>query len=488
MPSYGSSYADRRIRYVDSRLRKEYQQAEKELEEKLDEFLGKSTAKSELKKKQVEAGLITQEAYNEWMVGQTFQKERWNSKVKQVQEVMYEHNVEAAKIVHENKVDVFVENYNYSAYEAEQATGITFDAVNEETVSALIKKNPQLLPEWEIDKEKDYKWNYRKVNNSITQGIIQGESVDQIKKRLITNLCTQNKNKMRMFARTAITGAENAGRQAQMQDVAEEGIEVKKEWVATLDSRTRDTHRRLDGQQVPVDKEFNSDLGKIMFPGDPTANPANVYNCRCAMITVFPKYQSILSSTPRRAYGKYTDSDGKTHRYSYLTQNPESYAEWKKSKKKKAAIENAQTHFTNDADWLKIGAKAGSGKVIEPDRHTSNDYQHELKIAKEINKTFGGDIELLSQEGRQSVADFRWKGQDWELKHPSSMNAVNDRTRDATTKMKKIGGNIILDIEVDDIEEAINIVQRRILRSAPQDCHIMIFHKGAFYTAWEYKK
>ena len=39
----------------------------------------------------------------------------------------------------------------------------------------------------------------------------------------------------------------------------------------------------LDGQLADVDKPFHSELGDIMYPGDPEADPANVYNCRCTL-------------------------------------------------------------------------------------------------------------------------------------------------------------------------------------------------------------
>ena len=43
-------------------------------------------------------------------------------------------------------------------------------------------------------------------------------------------------------------------------------------------------HAALDGQTQDAAKPFESELGEIMFPGDPAANPANVYNCRCTLI------------------------------------------------------------------------------------------------------------------------------------------------------------------------------------------------------------
>ena len=301
MPSdYGERFADGRLRYIDNRLSHEYLQARKDLEKTLADFVRKSAERDKLKQKQRDAGLITEDEYQDWLAGQVFQKKRWESKLKQVQQIIYEHNEQAAKIVYQNKVEVFTENYNHQAYQAEKETGISFDILNEQALAKLIKENPQILPEWEIDKKKDYKWNYRKASNAITQGIIQGESVDKIAKRLAANLATDNKKKMQLFARTAITGAQNAGVQQQMNDAAKvDDIEQLKEWVATLDRRTRDSHRHLDGKQVPYDKPFKSDFGDIEYPGDPSAHPGDVYNCRCRMIVVYPKYQNMLSPAER---------------------------------------------------------------------------------------------------------------------------------------------------------------------------------------------
>jgi SPP1 gp7 family putative phage head morphogenesis protein len=317
MADYGAKFAERKIRKVDRQLQAEYRQAEKELKEKLADFVRRSKAQDAYKRKQVEAGIITEKEYEDWLKGQVFQKKRWESKIKSVQEIMHNHNVEAAKMIHENKLDVYNENYLYQQYEMEMITGMSFDIYSEQAVAKLIKDREQLLPEWKIDEEKDYKWNYRKVNNAITQGIIQGESVDKIMARLARDLCSMNESKMRMFARTAITGAQNAGHQQQMADAEKElGIKQLKQWVATLDMRTRDTHRHLDGQEVPYNKPFHSDLGLIRFPGDPEAEPGNVYNCRCDMITIYPEY--------RTEQDNWRESE---------TIDGQSYKDWKENKK-----------------------------------------------------------------------------------------------------------------------------------------------------------
>ena len=68
-----------------------------------------------------------------------------------------------------------------------------------------------------------------------------------------------------------------------LHDARKKGVIVDKIWIAAHDSRTREAHLDLDGQQVPEDESFESSLGKIEYPGDPDAAPANTYNCRCSL-------------------------------------------------------------------------------------------------------------------------------------------------------------------------------------------------------------
>ena len=63
------------------------------------------------------------------------------------------------------------------------------------------------------------------------------------------------------------------------------GVVIHKVWLATNDQRTREAHAELDGQEREIDEPFENSLGEIMYPGDPDADPANVYNCRCTMKT-----------------------------------------------------------------------------------------------------------------------------------------------------------------------------------------------------------
>ena len=64
-----------------------------------------------------------------------------------------------------------------------------------------------------------------------------------------------------------------------------QGCSVVKQWDSTLDGKTRDTHRELDGQIRESDKPFESSSGrKARYPGD-FGDPAEDCNCRCVALT-----------------------------------------------------------------------------------------------------------------------------------------------------------------------------------------------------------
>ena len=324
MPDYGSRVTDDAVKRVTAKIRKVYEQAEKELQKKLLSFRKRFAAKQKAMLDALKAGEISKTEYDMWLRGQVFIGERWEGKLNQIVRLIGKKNSIAHKLIHRFRLFVFGENYNHNAYEAEMQTGISFDIYNEDAVDRLIKEDPKMLPEWKIDEEKDYIWNREKIENAITQGIIQGESVDQIADRLAKTLCSTNMSKMRMFARTAMTAAQNAGRQKQMEDAEARGIKIQKRWIATLDDRTRDTHQRLDGQTVPVKDSFHVGAETIRYPGDPTAAPALVYNCRCTMKSIFGGVNSQMGD--RRAY---KDENG--IRKSYVVKGM-TYLEWKKWK------------------------------------------------------------------------------------------------------------------------------------------------------------
>lgn len=324
----GTRAADQAVVEMERRFRAIYREAQKDIVDKLNDWLKKYKRMDAEKRKQVEAGKITKEQYQSWVNGQIFRQKQWQDKMTSIATSLLYANQQANDIVEGKKKAVFGENATYQAYKLEKDAGmdLSFSVYDEATVTRLIKDQPELLPRKVVNGVKDKAWNRKIIANCVTQGIIQGESISDIAQRIARDTCSTNMKAMTRYARTAIAGAENAGRMEMLHEAQDMGINVKKKWLATLDSRTRDAHQALDGQVQDVDKPFQSELGPIMFPGDPTAHPGNVWNCRCTMIYVYPEY--MPKNAQRGAYKEYEDDNGEKRR-EYKTISDMTYKQWK---------------------------------------------------------------------------------------------------------------------------------------------------------------
>lgn len=84
------------------------------------------------------------------------------------------------------------------------------------------------------------------------------------------------------IARTETIRAANAGSEAIYRANAVE----RKEWLAAIDSRTRDSHAIASGQIVGMDEAFQVGGFAMRYPGDPNAPPGETVNCRCVVLPV----------------------------------------------------------------------------------------------------------------------------------------------------------------------------------------------------------
>lgn len=296
--------------------------------EKLADFLDSYESENKKWIKRIkDEGKPAVKEYKKWREKKAYEYEHIKSMVDVLSEDAYNSNIIAAQMIRNHMPEVYAINANYTAFEIDKRVGFdtNFDLYDKATVERLIKDNPDLLPDIRVDKKKDKSWNNKKLRNEITQGMLQGESVSKISKRL-ERVMGMNQNTAIRNARTATTAAQNGGRLDSLERAKSLGITTKKIWVATMDGSTRHSHRRLDGQEKETDEPFNSDFGEIMYPGDPHAVPADVYNCRCRIIGA-TKY-SVFNA--RDLSSRFTD----------LPKGIETYDDWvnmKDKQKKKAS-------------------------------------------------------------------------------------------------------------------------------------------------------
>lgn len=286
---------DKELAALERRIARIYREVRDELEETVKAYFESFRKRDEEMKAligtEVNGKVWTEQDYKMWRLNQIGRGERYQDLREKIAQRMTKANEVAIAYVNDATPGIYSLNRNYAAYTIEKVAGnVGFTLWDERTVRRLLVEEPDLMPYYPKKKALkrgiDLKWGKQQITKSVTSGLLQGKSVGKIATDLQARVSEMNRASAVRAARTAVTGAQNAGRMDNYKAASDMGIKVRKRWVATKDGRTRHSHQKLDGQTVDWDEPFTSELGKIRYPGDPRAKPANVYNCRCTMRTV----------------------------------------------------------------------------------------------------------------------------------------------------------------------------------------------------------
>jgi hypothetical protein len=283
----GHAEADKKLRTLEKKITSVYTQASKELEQRILKHYADFDRKDAIKKQELEQGIITKEQYNYWRTGQIMTGQRWEQLRDNIAKDLTNKNNIALNMVKEHMLDVYAINHNYGTFEAEHGSGIDtlYTLYDRDTVEFLIKKNPNMLKPPTLDINKDIRWNKKNFVSGITQGILQGDSISHLAKRVALGTTKKDKNASIRNARTATTYAENTGRVDSYKRAKSKGININQVWIAALDERTRTSHRLLNGQKVKAGQKFKTANGyKLSCPGDPAGPAEEVWNCRCTLV------------------------------------------------------------------------------------------------------------------------------------------------------------------------------------------------------------
>lgn len=138
-------------------------------------------------------------------------------------------------------------------------------------------------------------------------------------------------------------------------------------------------------------------------------------------------------------------------------------------------------------------ATPGQGSITYDAGYKVSGHQAEIKMAKWIHSTFGGDIKLLKEAEDDSIKrpDYLWHTALWELKGVHSISAADKRLQYAIKQIKDNPGGVILDVLEDiDMDKLERQLSRRFYRpeSKIDDLDLMILLKGDLVKILRYKK
>lgn len=306
MYDLGHRLTDKELAKLEKRISSIYGKAADDLQKTIDgyfaQFEKRDAEMKELIGTTVNGKKWTEKDYKQWRLAQIGRGKRFEALRDQIAERMTKANETAVAYVNDATPGIYSLNRNYAAYTIEQVAGdVGFTLWDEQTVKRLIVEQPNLMPYYPakraVSRGIDLAYGKKRITASVTSSILQGKSIKSMADDLQTRIPTMNRNSAIRTARTAVTGAQNAGRVDSYTAAQKMGIKLKKEWLATLDGRTRHSHAILDGEQVDNDKKFSNGC---MFPGDPNGPPWEVYNCRCTLIA---KVDDVDTSSAKRRDG-----------------------------------------------------------------------------------------------------------------------------------------------------------------------------------------
>lgn len=297
----GQAETNKLIEKVEKRVNKEYSQATKDMQKKLNNYLKSFESKDKAMQKQLADGLITEKQYKDWRYGQIMVGKRWQEQLDVLSKDLENSRQIAMDIVSGELPSAYAIGHNYGTYLVESGTSLntSYTLYDRDTVARLIEDRPKLLPdptkgsktEQALKSKQIQKWSKAKMTSAVAQGVLQGEAIPKIAGRLRSVTDMSYRASIRN-ARTMLTSCENLGRQASFERAQDMGIEMEKQWLATLDDRTRDSHALMDGERVPLDENFSNGLE---YPADPSGEPEELYNCRCTLVTAIKGFEKAIT-------------------------------------------------------------------------------------------------------------------------------------------------------------------------------------------------
>ena len=398
---------DAELAKLEKRIAAIYREAYNDLTDTIRDYFGKFAARDAVEKARMDAGEISEDQYKQWRLAQIGRGRRFEALRDKVAERMTNANVVAVAYVNDATPGIYSLNRNFAAYTIEQVTGdVGFDIWDEQTVKRLISEQPELMPYYPekraLNRGIDLAYGKKQITASVTSSILQGRSIKGMADDLQSRITTMNRDSAIRTARTAVTGAQNAGRMDSYAAAEKMGIKLKKRWLATLDARTRHSHAMLDGEQVAQDKKFSNGC---RFPGDPQGPPWEIYNCRCTLI---PAVEGVDASTAQRR-ARNADT-GQTEVISDM-----SYAEWAGWKKSVSTdVLTIAIEKIRSADSVSVV----SNIMQERTKKTVNLSGMDLNLAKEnmeqilrLGDEYGYHFsEIVTTSGRAALGEVKRSG------------------------------------------------------------------------------
>lgn len=264
-------WTDAELLKLEHRIKREYQKAYNEAKADLEAVLSALQDDDGTMPLRKRMGLIAK-------------KRKLDALCKQMADAIANAGKISGSLIDSSVASVYMRNYNAFA------SVLDFALITQQDVVGILSAQVHPFDRLALDALQDPDTIKRHMESELVTGLLRGESIPKIARRLQTAAEGSLSNAVRV-ARTEVTRVEASARNDIGKQGEKLGFDMGKRWIATKDKRTRPSHRKVDHAEVRMGELFELD-GKdgvndyLEFPGDVShgAGPGNVCNCRCTVI------------------------------------------------------------------------------------------------------------------------------------------------------------------------------------------------------------
>ncbi len=288
--NYEKQMLDREFRNLDQMVTAAYKRAERRATAVYDEYMEKQPGERlNARQRAVLEEIRNSPDEDEDLWEQLFEGDEWNEELAEMAGFYSDADEECVEYADDRMPYVYVEGRNIANYETDMHYH------RDMGIDLLTIGTPGLLfpGKYTINRKKADQWNLRNLKNQFLVQKQRVQTVWSIGKRAIKQVTKRSTKSTGNTLQRYLWGVDDQAKWEHMMELARHGLDIEKEWVATIDGHTRETHRTLDHQRRKVDEEFEVGKYSIMFTRQPGKEPEMIYNCRCNTVYKFPKYEDI---------------------------------------------------------------------------------------------------------------------------------------------------------------------------------------------------
>lgn len=193
-------------------------------------------------------------------------------------------NKETIKLIQKELIEIYLANYYFGAYLSELVTNkpLFKDLPNSVVAKKQLEENPNEFTNLKYSEITSYAFILIGLTKMVKTSILKDRNgfkkdMDKYLSKLLNTANTTTE--------TNTSRIEAMGRLEAFKFADSKYTGLKKQWVSTLDMRTRKSHQRVNMEIRDINKKFSNGL---MFPCDPAGSAKETVNCRCTIVVINP--------------------------------------------------------------------------------------------------------------------------------------------------------------------------------------------------------